>query len=91
MYTRVQVRIANPITASGKKTQLITKNGVLLCGGSTKLDVRPAGGGMAGVMEEAMALGTILPAHQWKPQIFKKYATGKRGAGSPETSSRTRN
>lgn len=91
MYNRVHVRIARPITARGKKTQLTTKNGVLLCGGSTKLDVRPAGGGIAGVMEEAMTLGTTIAWYQWKPQIFKKYATGKRRAGSPETSSRTRN
>lgn len=87
MYNRVHVLIASPSTANGKKMQLTTRNGVLLCGGSTKLDVRPAGGGMAGVMEEAMTLGTMIHSvpriPQWTRRIYKKVDSEEKGSGQP--------
>jgi hypothetical protein len=57
MNNRVHVLTNNAAAANGKNTQFTTTNLVPIYGGSTKLDVWPAGGGMAGVMElEAMTL-----------------------------------
>ena len=81
MYNRVHVLIASPMMANGKKIQFTTRKGVLLCGGSTKLDVTPAGGGIAGVMSEAIALNHPV----WNPgnDRYLRNMTQEKGSGQP--------